>query len=526
MDSIIPKIDSKEIYPLLKNIMSKIGELKNDSTTMKNFGIESVKFDAAFFNSTLTVETLTDIYSIQSNSFGLKFSIKSSKKPAKPSIFSSLNVEDYIYQLTDDVAVDQKNLCTLIKEVGEYPANSFNHSDNTFTQLFIEHDEITAFNPDICHWFVKYLGLQLGAISMSEYRKIKNELPFENNAIVNEKSSLLITHSFEKVFKVLKEFNYTPDNTFGYNDCDNEAFFIERGDIQAIVHSSQNCMFVTAKNMKTNIVKIWLSMYVYNDDNYPLVERIINNQEYDEENELDESKLNIIQYVASIANSYYGYKYDYPVELNGDGFLKSYDFYIDNFDYDGQHCLYNSDKGFNPYNVGLGANAEFDIKSVYVNLYEEHDISLEPINNSSIPVNSLEYFFRSCLFEQNRATALHYLFMGFGTGFYWDGEGFCKSGLIKEDLPAKPLSLSYSPLDKDTRIYWQHFVDKVPDDIKGEWRQALFEFIFYIKELGENSVNNESYLNHKDNIIAYYNNYYDQEVIDRITESRKKGKNI
>lgn len=522
MQSILPKINSKEIHPLLNKIVNKLGSIKNKPDLMKSFGIESIEYNSDFFNNSLTVETSTDVYLIQTKSFGLSFSIQRTKNKNKSNISSLLNKEDYIYELTGDDDLDNSNIIKLIKEVGDNPAEDFITSDHETYLLFMEYNAINVFDPDICHWFIKYLGLQLGAITMSDYRKIKNEIPFESNAIFNENSSALIQNSFEQSFKALKKLNYVEDERFDFNDCDNTAFFVERGDVQAVVHTSQNFLFVTAKNVKTNVIKIWLAMQIQDNESYPLIERI---QEdtlcYDEEEEDEnESKLDIIKYVAYIADSHYGFKYDYPVELEGEGFLKSYDFYIDNFDYDGKYCLYRSDAGFNPYNTVLGAMAEFDIQSVHTNVYEENGLEIEIINLSSIPTNSLEYFFRSRLFENSRANAFHYLFMGYGNGFSWDGEGFSTFEMLKKDLPTKALSLCYTPLSNDTLIDWKLFVGKIPDNISGEWRKALFEFIFYIKEFGETYIDNESYIENKDNIIAYYNNYYDQEVVDRIKNSR------
>jgi hypothetical protein len=518
MKSIIPKINSKDIHPLLNKIMKKLGSIEKRPDVFKYLNIESIEYISDFFSNYLTITTLTDIYYIQSKSFGLHFSIKSKKKPSKPVILSLLNADNYTYNLTGNDELDQLNINKLLKEVGEHPVDTFNFSQNEICQLFIEHNEINVINPDICRWFIKDIGLQLGAISMNEYRKIKDEIPFENNSIINTTSSSLINHSFEKSFNLLKNLNYTEKERFEFNDSDNEAFFVEKADIKAVVHISQNYLFITAQNTTTGVLKVWLAMQI--DYYYPLIQKIKDGLITSNENTNDTSKIDVIKYIASIADNYYGYKYNYPVYLNGSGFLQSYDFYIDNFNYDGKDCIYNSENGFNPFNLSLGAIAEYDIQFVYTNLCEMNDFELEPINDSSIPINSVEYFFRTCLFEESRSMALHYLFMGSGTGFYWDGIGFSKYEILKRDLPPKKLSVCYSPLDKDTRIDWKLFVGKIPDQITGEWRQALFEFIFYVKEFGETYPENKSYIDHKDNIIAHYNNYYDKEVVDRIKNSR------
>lgn len=132
--------------------------------------------------------------------------------------------------------------------------------------------------------------------------------------------------------KFLRKHKHGASNKYRFNDHDNWAFIEETDTHILIEQASQNTVFAYVKNKATNVIKVWYSATINNDDV----------ESYEEL--LDDSK-DYVEMMRRI-QTHYGF-YVYPFDITADGYFKSTRYYLEHPDDTSDFLVFDSSKGYN-----------------------------------------------------------------------------------------------------------------------------------------------------------------------------------
>lgn len=519
MKTIFPEINDDEILQIFSKIFSGLIAIKNEKDTLKSVYINTIDFDLNGLKLKFNIDMSTHNILIDII-IGMRFEISSKSKITHSDIKNDLDENKYIYSLTGNDNIDRNNIKSMLVELGSLGSHNFINTKNDEYERFLSVGLGNVFcnNMDLGHWLIKVVGRQLGFITGAEYRKLRDIISFESAGIRHEEMELGLLNAFEQSLEIMKNNNITEENSENFNDGDRTIFYVEKDDICGIVHSSQNFMFFTAKNNKTGVIKSWHSMSIEEESKYDWFSNIKDDSECD-----GNQPFNALEYLSYFADNSSGYSYLYPCELTGAGFQKNFKYYLENFDYDGVDCIYNSEKGFNPNDIESSNYLCFDLECSQNYLTDAFDVKLNTINLSDIDVNSVEYFINSVACIANtRAYALHYLLMVCGNGFHWNGSTYFDGEAVLKKYPSSSTYTDYSEIAfNDPFAFGVLDFKKLPKNASEDWKKAFFELAFYLKEWLLKYPEKDKDGKYLLSVDKYYSENYDDEVVQRIHRYRK-----
>lgn len=278
-------------------------------------------------------------------------------------IINSYNIDNKFYTLKKNESLDKPVIEQMIKDFSVYDPSIIESRDYTTYPMSIKYDGVICNDISFAEFFVKSIGYNLGFINQDEYQLINKEFGFGSKGLHFPELESKMFASFEQSFNVLKEYEYDKDNSFDFNDMDNEMKFFETEELKGILYGTQNKTFIVLQNKKTGQMKGWSCMDYYENWFEDLYFEF-------------EEQFNAVEFLNEYANKNFGMKNIYPFDFTNEGYFKHFSFYLNNFNYSGLHCLYDSNLGFNMNEFQNRNSLVFEILVANQNLCDEHDIEI------------------------------------------------------------------------------------------------------------------------------------------------------
>lgn len=366
------------------------------------------------------------------------------------------------------------------------------------------------------------LGNALGLISNDELIYLSDLFVLGSDPLQMPIKQTEIGLAFNQSFSILKDKGHDASNTFDYNDNDNALYYVEKGMIQGVVYTSQNHMFLVARDTDSGIVKVWNTMVVKEE-----WDKVISSYITLDSNQCE--TFDVAEYLQSFVNAKYSNRYVYPFEFNSSPFRNSVNQLMEGFNQINDNLIYDSSKGFMPTEVRyferLWDEVDYGIEVLTCN----YNIEQDTIILSSIDINSPEYLIRKlggqAFFYKSRSFILFYLFAIGGNNFRWNGSTFTNfdnSGVYL-DYPENPVSLNYEPLKVDGKLIPDTYalLFNMPSTLSDMWKDAVFEMAFYLKEWIESDSNLDVDIAVRQKVEQLYLDYCNSDILNTIYEHRK-----
>jgi hypothetical protein len=335
----------------------------------------------------------------------------------------------------------------------------------------------------------------------------------ESKTVRFEDLEKVLRLEMEQTFKILKGNEHDSDNEVESNDMDNFLYYVEKGNIQGNVYISQNHMFLVAKNINTGVIKAWNTMRINEDWLEPA-------KDYTEIDEDGNEVFNVAEYLERLLDREYHVNYEYPFEIDVDGYLKSVDKLMEEFETATDSIVYDSEKGFYPEEFMSFNTLMYEISYSNALMTSEYGVSRDTLVLTDMDINSPEYYIRSQTSEnqQTRSTVLWQLFMVMGNGTYWNGKTFTDNSTTFKDYAPNEGENNYSALEIKNPFSFgsSGMLFNLPEDLTDQWRKAAFETAAYLTEWCIKNHDNEKVEIYKESVAKVFETYYDQEVYEKV----------
>lgn len=391
--------------------------------------------------------------------------------------------------------------------------------ETTDTVMGIGSDGAYCLDREFAWLLIGFLGKQLNFVRVSEANMLLDIFMVEHKPVRFENLEQIMRLEMKQTFNILKEQGHDIDNELESNDMDNFIYYVEKGDIQGNVQISQNNMFLVARNVKTDVIKVWNTMSI-NPDISEVIEL------YSDVNESDESVFNVASYLHRFIDKNHSNIYNYPFEFNKSGYRKSVDFLLTHFDTETEGLIYDSEQGYFPDKYFYFNSLSYDVTYSNELLTSEYDVEKDILNLSSIDTDSPDYFFRGMMsnLSTKRSDALFYLFM---VGHYivgWNGKTFTDNENILKEHPDCDGVHDYSPFTVDDLFLFgsSSLIFNLPKDLTAPWRKVVSELVFYVQEWLNERPNNVAVQAYGKQLEQVFIEYNDDSVVQFIQSQRVK----
>lgn len=452
-----------------------------------------------------------------------KFSVERTAQYKTAKIYEKFPKEEIEVVLNDsdnDTVVVKSMIEKFIQEDVElFHARKDYGYETTDTVMGIGNDGAYCLDREFAWLLIGFLGKQLNFVRVSEANTLLDIFMVEHKPVRFENLEQIMRLEMKQTFNILKEQGHDVDNELESNDMDNFIYYVEKGDIQGNVQISQNNMFLVARNVKTDVIKVWNTMSI-NPDISEVIEL------YSDVNKSDESVFNVASYLHRFIDKNHSHIYDYPFEFNKSGYRKSVDFLLTHFDTETDGLIYDSEQGYFPDKYFYFNSLSYDVTYSNELLTSKYDVEKDILNLSSIDTDSPDYFFRGMMsnLSTKRSDALFYLFM---VGHYiigWNGKTFTDNENILKDHPDCDGVHDYSPFTVDDLFLFGSgsLIFNLPKDLTEPWKKVVSELVFYVQEwLNErpNNVAAQAYGKQLEQVFVEYN---DNSVVQFIQSQRAK----
>lgn len=540
--------DEQSVIEIIKRAINGIGAIANndESGLLAKSGLSNVVFKENLMSEKIkkdfpdNPELMANVYALDKSY--LEFTLNGDRYRAdvtskdfrvgrvtnekRPDYLSNPDFVSLVEVLGNE-EVDVKTITAAIHSglkigVGQFNGKEKSNIEETVMRFHFDGGYCRDF--DAYHILFHFLAKQLGFIRPSE-AKLLNEVFMTNSEPLRfESFEKALVSDFNHTFNVLKKHGHDESNILDFNDYDNFLHYVEKGSLQGVVYRSQNHMFLIARNMETDVIKVWNTMMISDD--------LAVGMEYKApKNEKGQRFFDVGKYIQGFVESSYFNEYEYPFEFNTYGFKKSADALLNEFDKENEHLIYDSKIGFkqnkNRYFGSLEMLASFAADVVS----EMYGVEKELVVLTDMDINSPEYFLSTfqtfCkTLSFSRAWMLYFLFVQSGSGIFWNGKTFTTGETVRDHYPDFEGLHDYGPFQTTLELKFES-VSRLPENMSDDWKKTVFEFAFYMKEFFEMKEENEEEYNKelKAQTNELYETYFNQEMIDKILFHRSKSKN-
>lgn len=528
-------MDKKATLDIIRKVLRSIGQPNFDEGTgvQRNAGITNIvlvednlgdKFadldlksmpdlDLSMFNKTRLSFTLPSgdyVAKVEQN----EFVIKKQSKGREASIYQNFDKKDLTVELGDDEKENEVAVRALIEKFVQEDYKLLDGEDeSTYDDpvMGINYDGAYCINRDVGWVLFGYISKQMGFLRPTESNMLIKLFMLEDTVRFPELESVMRLEMMQ-TFNILKEHGHDINNEVESNDMDNYLYYVEKGDIQGNVYISQNNMFLVARNTKTNVLKVWNTMRICDY----WMERVDENADIDED---DNTIFNVASYLQEFCNATYANQYDYPFEFNADGYRKSVDVLLEEFDTATNDLVYTSEKGYMTSQYMAFNSLAMELSYSNSLMTDEYNVKRDVLILTEMDINSPEYVIRSLIGRTatNRASVLHYLLTCGGTGYHWNGKSFANDTNVFKDYAPTEGENDYGPL-KSTRAFpfGLGSLSKLPKDLPESWRKVVFEMAVYLTDWAIKNPDDKEALLYKDDLAKVFEDYYDEEVFQKV----------
>lgn len=528
-------MDKKATLDIICKVLRSIGQPNFDEGTgvQRNAGITNIvlvednlgdKFadldlksmpdlDLSMFNKTRLSFTLPSgdyVAKVEQN----EFVIKKQSKGREASIYQHFDKKDLTVELGDDEKENEVAVRALIEKFVQEDYKLLDGEDeSTYDDpvMGINYDGAYCINRDVGWVLFGYISKQMGFLRPTESNMLIKLFMLEDTVRFPELESVMRLEMIQ-TFNILKEHGHDIDNEVESNDMDNYLYYVEKGDIQGNVYISQNNMFLVARNTKTNVLKVWNTMRICDY----WMERVDENADIDED---DNTIFNVASYLQEFCNATYANQYDYPFEFNADGYRKSVDVLMEEFETATNDLVYTSEKGYMTSQYMAFNSLAMELSYSNSLMTDEYNVKREVLILTEMDINSPEYVIRSLIGRTatNRASVLHYLLTCGGTGYHWNGKSFANDTNVFKDYAPTEGENDYGSL-KSSRAFSFGLgsLSTLPKDLPESWRKVVFEMAVYLTDWAIKNPDDKESLIYKDDLAKVFEDYYDEEVFQKV----------
>lgn len=502
--------DKKNTLEIIRNVLRNIGKPNFDEGTgvQRNAGITNIQFKESDLLEKLelafTLPTGDYVAKVEYN----EFVINKIQKSKVASIYQHFDEKDLTLELSDN----ELEVRSLIEKFIKVDYKLFDtKSESTYeeTVMGITFEGAYCIDRELGWVIFGYISKQMGFIRPSEANMLIKLFMLEDTVRFPDLENVMRLEMMQ-TFNILKENDHDIDNEVESNDMDNYLYYVEKGDIQGNVYISQNNMFLVARNTKTNVLKVWNTMRICEDWMSDL-------------SDYGDDTFNVVEYLQKFCNSRYSDQYDYPFEFNADGYRKSVDLLLEEFETATNELVYDSEKGYMTSQYKMFNLLAHELSYSNDLMTHEYNIKRDVLVLSTMDINSPEYFIRriTSSFSNNRAEALHYLFTCIGTGFYWNGQTFTDSQNVFKDYTPNKSENDYSPLKKERPFAFglSSLLFKLPKKLSEPWRNVVFEIAVYLTDWSLKNPEDQESIACKDELAKVFEEYYNEEVFLKVKEA-------
>lgn len=535
-------IDKKATLEMIRKVLQGIGKPNFDEGTgvqakaeMTNIVLEDEDFIKAYGD--LKLPSMKDIDMSCFNKTKLSFTLPSGNYIAKiemdsfeitrqtfekkADIYNHFEEKDLTVNINGNEEEDEAAVKALIERFSQEDIALFNATDESSyndTVMGLGYDGAYCLDRQIGWLLFGFIAKSMGFLRPAENNKLLDIFMLGNEGIRFPDLEAAMRVEMMQTFNILKDHDHDIDNQVESNDMDNYLYYVEKGDIQGNVYISQNCMFLVARNVKTNVLKVWNTMQVVDDLMYCIEDSL----EYDDN---DNTVFNVANYLQDFTNARYANKYDYPFEFNTPGYRKSVDVLLNEFETATDGLVYDSEKGYMPAQY-MSFNTLANELSYSTDLMtDEYGLERDKVVLTKLDINSPEYFIRKHTsgLERTRSGALFYLFSMDGHWIDWNGKTFTAQDNILKDYAPTAGETDYSPLKADRAFaFGKTLIFNLPKDLPPAWRKVAFEMIAYLNDWLDKNPDNEEGAVYKDDVAKLFEEYYDDEVMAKVIEGASK----
>lgn len=530
------EMDKKATLEMIRKLLVGIGQPNFDEGTgvQRNAGITNIvleednlgdKFagldlssmpdiDLSAFNKTRLSFTLPSgdyVAKVESN----EFVVKKRSKGREASIYQHFDKKDLTVELGNDEKENEANVRALIEKFVQEDYKLLDGEDeSTYDDpvMGINYDGAYCINRDIGWLLFGYISKQMGFIRPTESNMLIKLFMLEDTVRFPDLESVMRLEMMQ-TFNILKEHGHDINNEVESNDMDNYVYYVEKGDIQGNVYTSQNNMFLVALNTKTGVLKVWNTMRIC--DHW--MERVDENADIDED---DNTVFNVAEYLQEFCNATYANQYDYPFEFNAEGYRKSVDVLMEEFETATNDLVYDSEKGYMTSQYMAFNSLAMELSYTNSLLTDEYNVKRDVLVLTDMDVNSPEYFIRRMTngFSNSRSAALHYLFSSIGTGFGWTGQTFADDQNVFKDYSPNKAENDFSPLQSERAFAFGSSspLFNLPKELPEAWRKVVFEMAVYLTDWAIKNPDDKEAIACKDDLAKVFEEYYDEEVFQRV----------
>lgn len=536
------ELDRKVTLEMIRKVLKGIGQPNFDEGTgirdkagMTNIILEDEDFVQKFGN--LQLDSMKDIDLTSFNKTKLTFTLPSGNYVAsvkndefkltrqtfekKADIYKSFDEDELTFIMGNNDIKNEAAVTALIKEFIQEDISLFNTVDASSYDdsiMGLGYDGAYCLDRDVGWLLFGFVAKSLGLVRPSEANQLLDIFMLGHEGIRFPELEAAMRIEMMQTFKILKDNGHDINNQVESNDMDNYLYYVEKGDIQGNVYISQNYMFLVARNVKTDVIKVWNTMQIVGD----LLADIEDSLDYDDN---DNAVFNVAKYLQDFTNARYANKYDYPFEFNTPGYRKSVDLLLSEFDTETDTLVYDSEEGYMP-DQYIAFNTLANELSYSTDLMtNEYGLEREQLILTKMDVNSPEYYIRKLTSSLNRtrSSALFYLFCVGGNRTDWNGKTFADEDNILKDYAPNDGEKDYSPLKSDRAFaFGKTLMFHLPKDLTPEWRKVAFEMVAYLNNWLQEHPDDPEGVVYKEDVAKLFEEYYDDEVMEKVMAGASK----
>lgn len=531
-------IDKKATLEIIRKVLQCIGQPNFDEGTgvQRQAGITNIVLEDEDFGKKFAGLNIPDMPDIDMSNFNKtklsfslpsgdyvasvemsEFSVKKKAKGREASIYDHFDKKDLNLVLSGDEKADEVAVRSLIEKFVQEDVSLLNGEDvSTYddTVMGMGYDGAYCLDRELGWVLFGFICKQMGFIRPTESNMLIDIFMLGDSAIRFPELESVMRLEMMQTFNILKEHGHDIDNEVESNDMDNYLYYVEKGDIQGNVYTSQNNMFLVARHTKTNVIKVWNTMRIHED----WMDRLMDDTIVDDD---DNTVFNVAEYLQDFTNAQFANSYDYPFEFNAYGYRKSVDLLLEEFDTATNDLVYDSEQGYMPSQYMAFNSLALELSYSNSLMTDEYDVKRDILILTDMDVNSPDYYIRSMTgrFTESRAAALYHLFVIGGTGLYWNGQTYVDNyqNILKDYAPNEGEN-NYSPLKAGRAFAFGRSSNlfNLPKDLPPAWRKAVFEMAAYLTDWAIKNPQDEEARVCMDDVTKVFEEYFDAEVFEKV----------
>lgn len=348
--------NTKELFSILRNIIFTINDFdkdRKDFFAKKGFVIKEQNQDDRLLKTYETLKSISAKLGVDEAGERNDYRANESCMIETPIGWYFLNLEysrisiDYcpvtapllpVLINTEGLSVEtiKENTLSHLKDLSQQHKDTYlyGHSKDI---AFIQNDLSKVSVKDVTSFkqFIEYCS-QIHIINYKEKQYLYKELNINQNWLQEHSSIERLNDSLDSLVSTYNRHRRVVDSNgyYHFNDKDDFLKCVTNEDFIYIESGDQSNNVVIIKDLNNNRLKVWKSAKI--DD--------ISLDDYISDSSSGKT-LNVTDIMAMIINSHFSSTL--PIEFEHSSFEKSFNFLMNNFEYEGEHLVYDSSKGIN-----------------------------------------------------------------------------------------------------------------------------------------------------------------------------------